>query len=332
MLTVGDVLPDIQRVLGGVDRTEGLSRLNDAVEVLATETEWSPLRGFLDILVTPEADGSSNYILTLPREVGTILAVNFGGRPTQGHDFWFRFHLNGPGNGCDYQISGFHWIDDLFVPVYQDPNQTSGDYLVCTLETATDNNKAVRVYGYDVNNQWIRTPNGITGLLEDGFLVPTVYGAPAPAPAAPKIKRIVRVSLAAHTGKITLNILNADNSLTPIGQYFSVDTEPQYRRLRLGMPGATNSNLWVRVAFKKTVETLSLDTDLIPLHSKYAIVMMVKSLMKIDSDRLEEAAKYQAMAVAYLNKKQESIDPPGGPSIQMADNNLIVDKADRIDP
>ncbi|MDN4634809.1 hypothetical protein QCD71_25220, partial [Sphingomonas sp. PsM26] len=74
----------------------------------------------------------------------------------------------------------------------------------------------------------IKTPNATSGLLEDGFLVPTVYGAPARNLNAPKITRIVRVSRAAHVGKNTLNILNADTTLTPVGQYFSNDTEPQY--------------------------------------------------------------------------------------------------------
>jgi hypothetical protein len=331
MITVGDVLPDVQRVLGGVDRTEGLSRLNDAVEILSTETTWDPLRGFLDIVATPAADGSPNYVITMPREVGSVLAVNLGGHPTQGHDFWFRFHLNGPGDGCDYRISGFHWVDDLPVPVYQDPDQTLGNYLECTLETATDNNVSVRVYGYDLSNAWIRTPDAISGLLVDGFLVPTVFGAPARNTNAPYIKRITRVSLGTHAGKITLNLLNADASLTAIGQYFSNDREPQYRRLRLGMPATTNANQWVRVAFRKTVDTLTLDTDLIPLPSKYALVMMTKALHKLDNDRAEEAAKYQLMAISYLNKKQESMEPPGGPSIQMADGNLIADKHDRID-
>lgn len=331
MITVADVLPDVQRVLGGVDRATGLGRLNDAVDVLANESEWSPSRGYMDILVTTDSTGGTKRVITLPREVGTILAVNIGGHPTQAHNFWFRYHLNGPGDSCRDPISGFHWVDDLVVPVYQDPNCNTGDLLECTLETALDNNVIVRAYGYDASNNWIRTPDATTHLLVDGWVIPTIYGAPAVNPDAPRCTRLVRVSLGAHVGKITLNIKNADATLTAIGQYYAADTEPQYRRVRLGI-GASGPNdcQWVRVAFKKSSDILANDGDLIPLHSKYAVIMMVKALMKLDADRIEEAAKYQLMAVSYLNKKQESLDPPGGPGIQMSDINLLADRHDRM--
>jgi len=335
MILVSDVLPDVQRVLGGIDRAAGLARMNDAIEILSTETEWDPLRGYMDILLTYDGSltqGASRHVITMPREVGTVLTVNINGRPTQAHDFWFQFHLNGPGNGCGAPC-GFHFWDDIPVAIYGTLDTVNGNYLVCTLETATDNNVPVRIYGYDVNGNWIRTPNSITGLLEDGFLVPTVYGAPARNTNAPYIARITRVSLGAHVGKITLNTLSSTAVLTAVGQYYAGDVEPQYRRIEVGIGACqANERRCVRVGFRKAVKTLSLDTDLIPLDSKYALVMMVKSLAKIDSDRIDEAAKYHLMAITYLNKKQESMSPPGGPSIQMADNNLIADKYNRLDP
>ncbi len=322
MLTVADVLPDVQRVLGGVDRTEGLSRLNDAVEVLATESEWDPLRGFMDITV------AADQTITLPRDVGTILGVNVGGRPTQAHDFWFSFHLNGPGVGCGAP-TGYHWVDALKVPVYLDPD-TTGNQIMAVNTAAADIALKLRVYGYDENDQWIRTE--LAGVYSDGWEVPMATGFPAlPETDCPLFKRITRVSLPAHVGKISLYLFNSSTSaITACGQYFAGDTEPMYRRMKIGIDTSA-ANIWVRVAFRRTIDSLSLDTDLIPLHSKYAIVMMVKSLMKLDTDRIDEAEKYQLMAINYLNKKQDSLNPPGGPSIQMADTNLLADKHDRID-
>ena len=330
ILTVADVLPDIQRVLGGIDSTTALERLNDAVEILSTESDWSPLRAYMDVLVGPD------HTITCPRDVGTILAVDINGHPTQAHDFWFRFHLNGPGDS-KHGLVGFHWMDDAPVATFLDPDCQNGNYLAATLETPADNNVSFRVFGTDASGNWIRTPDAVTGLLTDGFLVPTIYGTPAKNAYAPPIAKIVRIQIGAHVGQIVLNTL-VGSTLTAIGKYFSNDTIPQYRRAKLGihaqpvaLPGGLSSCPCVRVAFKKAFDTLVESTDIIPLHSKYSLVLMVKALDKLEKDRIEEAEKYQALAVNYLNKKQESIDPPGGPSIQMADNNLIADKRDRID-
>ena len=58
---------------------------------------------------------------------------------------------------------------------------------------------------------------------------------------------------------------------------------------------------------------------------------MALALKKIDQDRIQEAELYQNLAVSFLKKKQLSVSVPAGPSIQVADNNLIADKNDRMD-
>src|ERR1700678_3637015 len=91
VLTVNDVYNDVARVLGSNDPATIYSRINDIVEILSTESDWDPTRGYVDVCV------GCNGQVTLPPEVDVVLAVNIGGRPTQMHDFWFMFHLNGPG-------------------------------------------------------------------------------------------------------------------------------------------------------------------------------------------------------------------------------------------
>jgi hypothetical protein len=313
MFTVADVEADVKRVLGGCDDETFYSRLNHAVEILATMSEWNPLLGYVDVCV-----GSDRYV-TLPREVGTVLAVTIDGTPAQAHDFWFKYHLNGP--GTTFSSVGYHWIDGLPVASYLDP-VPAGTTLFCDLETAADNGKAFRVFGYDVNGNWIRSLEG--GSYVDGFLVPTVFGAETVNSSAPLIRRITRISKATTAGTIGL-YAQVDGTATQIGQYFPTDTEPTYRRIQVSQPCS-----WVRVAFRKDVLKLTSPSDLIPLHSQYAIVLMAKSLKKMDEDRIEDAVKYQALAVEFLSKKQHSIDVPSGPSIQMATSALIADRSDRM--
>jgi hypothetical protein len=315
MIAVSEVLPDVKRVLGGCDDETAYSRINDAVEILSTEAYWDPLVGYLDVCV-----GCDGYI-TLPWQVDTVLAVNVAGRPTQAHDFWFQFHLNGPGNNG--RAISWHWADGVSVATYR-PLPSAGAYLSAVLESSEDTGKSFRVYGYGVSGDWIRTLED--GVWVDGFEVPLVHGSSPVNPAAPRMARVERILKDETVGTVKLYATDSAGTRTRVGLYRPKETIPQYRRIRVG-PACS----WARVGFRRASEKVSELTDVIHLHSKYSIVLMVKSLKKMDEDRLEEAVQYQRMAVELLSKKQDSQEVPAGPSIQMANQNLIADKSDRLD-
>lgn len=317
MFTVKEVEADVKRILGGCDDETFFSRLNTAVEILSTESEWDPLLGYVDVCV-----GCDQFV-TLPREVGTVLAVNIAGIPTQPNSWLYKFHLNGPGQS---PMVGYRWADGLPVPTFRDPPPTALK-LGCALESAADNGKAFRVYGYDVDGTWIRSLEG--GAKVDGFLVPCSYGTSLANATAPAIRRITRVSKPVTAGNINLVTIGTGTEagvLTVIGRYQPDETEPSYRRIQLSQ-GCT----YARIAFRKGEVNLTKLGDLIPLHSKYAVVLMCKSLKKLDEDRIDEAEAYHQKAVQLLIKKQLSVDVPGGPSVQVADGNLISDKSNRLD-
>lgn len=327
VLTVADVFNDVGRVLGTADSATIYSRINDIVEILATESDWDPTRGYLDVWVN--CDGQ----ITLPPEVDVVLAVNIFGRPTQIHDFWFQFHLNGPGEHFR-ETSNWGWwanrnqtshsFDGLTVPVFQDP-PLSGVSLVATLEAPQDSGTPMRVYGYDTSGNWIRSIEN--NIPVDGFLVPTVFGNPMANPSAPQIATISRVSFenVMRVGYISLWGVNANGVQTQLGSYRPYEVEPRYRRIQLA-----ESCGWARIAFKKRIQPLAQLTDLIFLHSRYSIITEAKALQKIDEDRIQEAEMYHQKAVNFLIKKQKSVSVPSGPSIQIADNNLIAGRVDRM--
>ena len=335
VLTVADVYNDVGRVLGIQDSATIYSRLNDIVEILSTEADWDPTRGYVDVCV------GCNGQVTLPPEVDVVLAVNIGKRPTQLHDFWYQFHLNGPGENFRETDAGWAWtsptgrgdgggksghsFDGLAVSVFNDP-PPNGTTLVTQLETAADSGIPMRIYGFDVLGNWIRSVEN--NVPVDGFLVPTVYGNPTVNPSAPAVGTITRVSFQNVTrqGYIGLWGYDANNNLVLMGNYAPTELEPRYRRIQLSRVCGQ-----VRIAYKKRVQPLAALTDIINLHSKYAIVVMAMSLKKLDQDRVQEAEAYQDKAVKFLIKKQKSVSVPSGPSIQIADNNLIADKQDRMD-
>lgn len=319
MFVVGEIEADVKRVLGGVGDSEFYSVLNHAVEILSTEANWDPLFGYVDVCV-----GSDRFV-TLPSYVGTILAVNICGKPAQGHDWLYRYHLNGP--GTTLPSIGYHWVQSRPVCTYLDPS-SSGSVLACQLESSSDTGKNFRVFGYDTSGNWIRSNED--GQLVDGFLVPMNYGTTLPNGDAPAIRQITRISKDETAGYVKLYTVTAvegeDDELTQIGYYKPEETEPKFRRIQL-----SKACTWARIAFRKGEVELSNSSDLIPLHSKYAIVLMAKALKKADEDRPEEYMKYKNLAVALLTKKQESVEIPSGPSVQIADQNLIHDKGDRLD-
>jgi hypothetical protein len=317
MLTVADVKDDVKRVLGGADDSVFFSRLNDAVEILATESEWDPLLGQIDVIVGKDG------VVTLPAAVGTILAVNVGGRPMQTHDFLFKYHLNGPGD-ANRKVGG-HWIENRPVCVFRDP-PSPGSAVCAVSEVLADAGSSFRVYGYDGAGNWIRSIE--SGIPVDGVLVPVVFTGAIPIFTTQAIRSIVRIEKPVTAGIISLYALSAGNIPQYIlGQYLPKDKNPEYRQFQISDCGCG----WARIAFRKAVATLSNDSDIIPLHSRYAIILMAKALKKLDEDNIQEAELYQTKAVQLLIKKQLSVDVPSGPSIQMADQNLIADKTDRLD-
>ncbi len=321
MIPVSDVLSDVKRLLGGCSDADAYSRINDAVELLSAEALWDPAVGYVDVCV--DSCGS----VTLPWSVDTVMAVTVNGRPTQAHDFWFQFHLNGPGSGS--RQTAWHWSDSAPVSTYVQP-KLSGEFLFATAESPLDTSATLRVFGYGPSGDWIRTL-GSSGAWEDGFLVPISHGgSPTRNPNAPRISVIDRIQKSETEGMIKLYASTDADGLSPIirriGLYRPKETLPQYRRIRVAPTCSC-----VRVAFRKTNEKLSEPTDLIHLHSRYAVLLAVKALKKWDEDRIEEGEAYMRKAVILLEKKQESGEVPAGPSVQIADGNLIANKGDRLD-
>lgn len=313
MFRVSDIEQDVKRVLGACSDEDFFRRLNQAVEILSTEGDWDPLFGFVDIC-------SSETCVVLPREVGTVLAVNVCDRPTLGHDWLFSFHLNGPGTAGP--AVEWHWSDRLPIPVFRQPN---GGVISAMLEKPSDTGKTLRVYGYDLGGKWIRTLEN--GSWVDGFLVPLQYGSSAVNPNAPRVQRIERVSKDATSGYVRLYSYDG-SSKTRIAEYAPDERDPGYRAIHLsGVDGECRS---LRVAFKKGDRELTSLTDLVPLHSKYALVLMCKALRKFDEDRLEEGEAYQRKAVQLLTKRQLSGSPPTAPSFQVSNGNLLSDRGDRM--
>jgi len=248
-------------------------------------------------------------VITLPNDVGTILAVNVGGHPTLVRDEYFHFHINGPG---DEECHPCSMTDELGMHcTIRDPSAPV--YLVAELDSALDNNKQIRLFGWDVDNKRIWTPDA-NGIMRDGFLVPTIYGNPTRSSIAPPINRIDRIQKDVTAGFVKLIAVD-QNTLqghTLIGYYQPNETDPQYRRIRVAR------HAWARIKYKKANPELTSINDWIPIDNREALLQFLKAVKYDLLDRHDVAASAEAVGVQLMNEEATSKRPKNvlsGPSI-----------------
>lgn len=307
MFTVNDIASDAKRILANCDDATLLNRLNYAVEELANESDWDPLVGVVDINTTTDPATSNATMVSLPREIETPLSVNIGLTPSQPRNRYFSFHLNGPGD-CDQGGCTYAWDDKGDYPTVVDLSANS--QLIAIADNAADTATEMWAYGYDANNHWIRTL--IAGVWYDGAPV-TISANPAATPAvnAQVFRRITRIRKDSTQEYVKLYGY-ASGVATLLGDYAPTETEPSYRRIRL------NRNCgWVRIIFRRRVFKLESLTDLIPLHSPFAILMALKAMQKMEDDQLDEGEKYWQKALNSITKEQLSRNPVTTPELQV---------------
>jgi hypothetical protein len=88
-----------------------------------------------------------------------------------------------------------------------------------------------------------------------------------------------------------------------IGQYHPSETNPKYRRIRIGKPCA-----WVRMIYRVKSPDVTSNYDYIPLECARAIIAAVHAIDLEDKDFLEQSQKYWQTALNYLKNETESMD------------------------
>jgi hypothetical protein len=311
----GPVEKEARKIIGSCDPEAFLMKCTEAVNLLGNCGDLEGWKGYLDLCST----GEGRY-LTLPREVGTVLAVNLGGNPTLGRDQLFSFHLNGPGD-CR-RSCGFTWEDQgAWHPTYRDLTTPAQLFSYCN--TPADNNIRLMVYGYDSSGNKLRrevTP----GVWEDGYLVPVIYGGSIPEQNAPLVARITAVTKPATVGEIRLSAMdNAEFIPSLLAVYEPDETVPQFRRIKLGRSAA-----WARIFYRKANPTITSLHDRIPLMSMTAFFSAMRSMKsRLDYDNAGALA-WEADAKRLEIEAQQTLEAPLMRPIQVNDRARLVHPAD----
>jgi hypothetical protein len=316
-MIVSDIYRDLKSgdVLGSCDDTYIFARLTEAVSLIANQGIVDPLIGEMDICVC-------NGCVTLPAEVGTPLGVNQGGQPTLMRDEWYQYHINGAGSA---RYTDWNYTDYLGrVSTFRDPSEPVK--LVAEVENARDSQAELRVFGWDVDGKRIFTENA-DGDLEDGFLVPTVYGFSMPHPSAPSIARIDRVHKSVTNGFIRLIAVDPDDSSshTLIGHYRPDETDPSYVRIRVP------SRNWLRIKYRKKNFEVRSTADWVNVNNREVLILATKAVHLRRKGQYEAARTAEGETIRILNSEADALRPPGitPPQVIWADS-PSCDSNDRL--
>lgn len=304
---VSDILDEAKNILGRCDNATVFRRLTDAVRLANTQGKFDWNIAQMDICV---CDGC----VTLPADVATILGVNTGGFPTLLRDQWYQYHINGAGStDCN---GSWGYTDELGqVCTYRDPSAPVK--LVAVVENAQDTNTTLRVFGWDGDGKRIYSP-GPDDTLEDGFLVPCIYGFPAVNPDVPNILRIDRIQKAVTNGFVKLLAVDATTleTHTTIGYYQPWETSPNYRRIRVP------DRSWLRIKYRKKDMEVRASTDWINIENREAILLLAKAVKLRLDNQLEQARLTEAEGMRLLSNDADALRPPAvnAPQIIISDS------------
>lgn len=93
------------------------------------------------------------------------------------------------------------------------------------------------------------------------------------------------------------------NDMALIGQYHPSETNPKYRRIRIGKPCA-----WARIIYRVKAPEITSVYDYIPIENTRAVIAAVHAVDLEDKDFVEQSQKYWQTAMMYLRNENDSMD------------------------
>ena len=119
------------------------------------------------------------------------------------------------------------------------------------------------------------------------------------------VKSILHVEKPETLGYVSLYALDygRSNDMALIGQYHPTETNPKYRRIRIGRKCA-----WARIIYRMAHPTITSLYDYIPLENELAIISAVHAVDLESKDFADQAQRYWAIALQYLRNQNESME------------------------
>jgi len=176
---------------------------------------------------------------------------------------------------------------------------TSGNYYARAINSST-----FELYNTLTNALNIGSTNGRFSYSSTGNSVTSTFYVDAILPPT-LVKSVMHIEKPVTAGYVSLYALDygRSNDMTLIGQYHPTETNPKYRRIRIGQSCA-----WARIIYRVAHPEITSVYDYIPLENARAIIAAVHAVDLEDKDFLDQSQKYWATALSYLKNQQESLE------------------------
>lgn len=293
---VKDILPDLPQAIGSCTNEYAFRRLTDAIRLLAAEKLIDSALGEIAVCVC-------GGFITLPPEVQTILGTTVDGAPAILRDQWFTYHINGPGD-TGYTPCDFGDVLGNDFPTIREPSGPMK--LGARIRAASDQNKSLRVFGWDEAGDRIMTL-GPNGQKEDGFLVPLVFGKILTNSDAAPIVKIDRVYKEVTDDMVDVFGIDPTTmeATTLIGRYRPKETTPAYTRLRVSAKTA------VRVKYRRRVFEVSDQYDWMPIDNREALIHAIRAVKYRLDGKYQQGQEAESEAIRLV-RQDISANRPGG--------------------
>jgi hypothetical protein len=294
--------------ISGLDVTspDFLEYCNNAVEQLMTRGGWWSAVRAVDCCV-------NGRMLTWPRGVGTILALNQGRHPTVIQNKWYQFRPIDEWHhrcGLDIQRNGHHHHNRITEvsgtsPVFN-PIQGQGFTIRTYISQPCDVGKTITYFGLDGNGQVIRTKRS-DGTIQDGVQI-VLQNPYADTPF--QIQVVNRVVKDMTDGYLNCyQYFVATGMMLDLAQYQPSETTPEYITTRSIGGRMCCDGEHVSALVKLRFVPFYTGNDLVQIDNQNAIRDMIFSIRKKEAGDIGAAAEYESSAIHELNRELEDKSP-----------------------
>jgi len=293
-MLVKEIYEECVEGVGSCDSTLIFRTITRAVELLANKGLFDPLLGTIDFRV------EGGYWLALPRDVKTPLRININSNPAVSRNRLFEFAPNSDGSADGPEV-GWQWHEKGYSPIQDEVKLPSAIRYVVT--DSADVGKTARIIGVDTE-----------GREQDETIVGAQSGSVATVAEFGEIKTVIRE---ATTKEAWLYAATG-----PVARYYPDEEEPSYRVIKL-----SETDVGVRMLYRKHVFKITSQDDIIPLHSPMAVIRAVDAVRLYQRKRYEEASAVLEEAAKMISEEQQTRDEnstiAGTVEIQTATNTNI---------
>jgi hypothetical protein len=162
----------------------------------------------------------------------------------------------------------------------------------------------IEIYDTESNALNIASTNGRVTFYDIGNLVNSAFFTDVILPPV-LIKSIYHIEKPETLGYVSLYAFDngRSNDMALIGQYHPKETNPKYRRIRIGKQCS-----WARVIYRVKAPQISSEYDYIPVENQRAILAALHAVDLEDKDFFDQSQKYWAVAYGYLRNQNESME------------------------